>query len=204
MTAKYDLENLLDENFPFKITSIERSYPNIKVIINDDLNIVFRNYEEYNFFGFYLKRQLDLGTIKPKTDKYNVDDLQEYLVFDSGFNLIGNFSYEDKKKGAIDDKLYLLEHYGEKCFWGTVMENDTVAIYIDEKTPLVTKYVPQATEGFGTKVLIQPGEVQYDEAFFVYINSKHKPDKLIDIAYVFTRYGNEFMFDFAYKNNWVY
>jgi hypothetical protein len=203
MTTKYDLENLLKENFPFKISSIERSYPNIKVKIND-LNIVFRNYEEYNFFGYYLKRQLDLGTIKPKTDKYETEDLKEYLVFDSGFNLIGNFSYEEKTKNQLDDKLFFFEHYGDKCFWGTVLEDGKLQIMIDDKTPYITDYVPQSTDSHNTKVMIQPGDLKYDEAFFVYINSMHKPDKLIDIAYIFTRYGDEFLFDYAYKNNWIY
>lgn len=204
MTTEYDLENLLEENFPFKISNIERKYPNIKAKL-DDLNIIFRNYEEYNFFGYYLKRQLDLGTIKSKnTETYKIDDLKEYLVFDSGFNLIGNFSHEEKTSNQLEDRLFYFEHYGEKCFWGTVLENGKLQIMIDENTPYITEYVPQATESHDKKVMIQPGDKNYDEAFFVYINSMHKPDKLIDIAYIFTRYGDEFLFDYAYKNNWIY
>lgn len=204
MTVKYDLENLLNENFPFKITDIRREFPNIMANI-DDIPMMFRNYEEYNKFGYLLKRQLDLKTMKEKNGKITeMNELKYYVIFDSAFNLIGNFTAEEKREKQNEHTTFLMMQNSEKCFWGTVLTDSTLSIDTGERQPQIKEYVPQSNEQFNTKVLIQPDNKEYDETFFVYIDNNHKPDKFLDVAYMFINDNGSLLYDRAFKNSWVY
>lgn len=202
MKVKYDMENLITENFPFKITDIKREFPNVMIKI-DDIPIIFRNYEEYNKFGYLLKRQIDLNTMKQKNGNITeIDELKYYVIFDSAFNVIGNFMYEEKfeKKHF----LYFLGYYSEKCFWGTVLTDTTLSVDVGERKPQIKEYFSVPNEQFNTKVLIDSNNKEYDETFFVYIDNNHKPDKFLDVAYMFINDNGTLLYDRAYKNSYIY
>lgn len=205
MTEKYDLENLLTENFPFKISDIERVHPNFKVKING-LQLFFKNYEDFNTFGYLLKRQLELGTMRTQVNRVKIDfdTLKDHVIFDSAFNQLATFTNQEVKSRAMDNHLYFFDHYGEKAFWGTLFDSKSLGIDLGKDKLKAVDYFPQATQGFSTRVLVQPEGAQYDESYFVYISDEYTGDRFIDIAYVFSKHEDMLIFEKAHRSSWIY
>ena len=63
INTKYDLENLQNIGFPFKISDIKKD-GFINYFKINDIQFSINNYEDYIKFGYHLKREFDLN---PKT-----------------------------------------------------------------------------------------------------------------------------------------
>ena len=62
INTKYDLENLQNIGFPFKISDIEKD-GFINYFKINDTQFSINNYEDYIKFGYHLKREHDLNHV---------------------------------------------------------------------------------------------------------------------------------------------
>ena len=199
LSKKYDLENLLDVNFPFKISNINKNNGLFYFKIND-VQMCIRNYEVYNNFGYYLKRYFDLhsGNV---SESFNLNEVNSHVYFNGDMTLYETLTTLNI---TIEEK-YLYERfqsYSPKCFWGTII--DEKYVNIGQRKPIKTEYSPHSKDKMTTKVLVQPEGVSYGESYFVYIDKKFRPSHETKILHKFIKDNGILHYVKSFFNNWVY
>lgn len=161
----------------------------------------FPNVSDQITFLYTMQRYFELNSNKNFVFNQNNQEFGRYLIFDSVFNLVGNFQYgqiEEYKK-----EIRRLKFESEKVFWGVDLGNNKLSINIGGNKQIELQYTPHSTIG-ATKVMIQPDGYAYDESFFVYVNTDHKADKELDVWYTFTNQNGRLTYKDIIKNNWIY
>ena len=199
LSKKYDLENLLDVNFPFKISDIYKNNGLFYFKING-VQMCIRGYEEYNNFGYYLKRYFNLysGNI---SESFNLNEVNNYIYFNGDMTIYETLT--DLNLATEEKYLYeRFKSYSPKCFWGTIMSPNYVNI--GQKKIIKVEYSPHSKDRMTTKVLVQPDGVSYDESYFVYIDKKFKPLYHTKILHKFVNKEDVLYLEKSFFNNWVY
>ena len=199
INTKYDLENLQNIGFPFKISDIEKD-GFINYFKINDIQFSINNYEDYIKFGYHLKREFDLN---PKNSNGTIDisSLNQYIYLDGGMNVVTSIN----EVNITNKEKYLFNTFKSKsikCFWGTILSDELVNI--GRKKVIKVEYSPHSKDGMTTRVLVQPKEYNYDEAFFVYVDSALKPTYPVEVLYKFSNNDGVLNLDKIYSNNWVY
>ena len=199
LSKKYDLENLLDVDFPFKISDINKDNGLFYFKIND-VQMCIRNYEVYNNFGYYLKRYFNLysGNI---SDTLNLNEVNEYVYFNGDMTLYETLT----NLNIATEEKYLYERfksYSPRCFWGTIISPNYVNI--GQRRIIKAEYSPHSKDRMTTRVLVQPEGVSYDESYFVYIDKKFKPPHETNILHKFINEKGILHYEKSLFNTWVY
>lgn len=187
---------MVEHKLPFGIKA-EYKFPEWYVEINN-IKYYIGNNDKIKHFAYHIRRIQELYRLNRFNPLSSIKDLKQTVILNSGFGLVDTGDYTTKQ---LEEKMLSLEAASEKCCWGNILNGDTLKM---DDEPGEFKYVPNSTKGFETKVLVQPDGCNYDESFFVYVDSNVKPYKMLDIFFIYSFYQGSLKLQEIYKNNWIY
>lgn len=203
---EYNVENVKDYlNFKINnIVDVEATPWNYPVITVKSLQLKFPKYYDLSHFLYCLKRESDFGLKKEKTQEtkniVKLENLLDTIAFDSNMNIISNRSLSEEKLFKQDILEY---HKLIQGFWGQYIDSNTLNIHTRKKSEDCIYSLERKSED-DKIVIIQPTDSVYDETYPVYISTDIRPNKSLQVAYVFQKCKDELVYLEANKNDWIF
>ncbi|MBV6879218.1 hypothetical protein NG800_006685 [Epilithonimonas ginsengisoli] len=201
----YNLENV-QQYLRFRIDSVQNieskpwNYPLVQI---KGLEIKFPDYHSFSNFLYCLKRQTDLGVESENVIKIlDIKDIKHNIAFSNSFEIISNRPAEEGRLFQKDLDAFLRK--SPRCFWGDYIDSEKVEVSLGRGYKKILEYTRAPKTDRDHRVLIQPPNHAYDESFIVYIQTDQKPNKPLNVAYVFEKIGDKLLHLKVLKNDWIY
>ena len=200
----YNIENV-KKYLNFSIDSIQNieskpwNYPLVQI---KGLEIEFPDYYSFSNFLYCLKRQTDLGIESENVTKVlDIKDIKHNIAFNNSFEIVSNRPAEEGRLFQKDMDAFLRK--SPRCFWGNYLDSEKLEITLKGHKEIYEYSLTSQTDQ-DCRVLIQPPDHAYDESYLVYVKTDHKPNKPLNVAYVFEKISDKLFHLKVLKNNWIY